>query len=82
MPRYFFNLAGAVRDRDDMGHELPNLSEARRAAAVAAGEYLRDRPEVAWMGEEFRMEVTNKQGLILFTLITLGVDAPVSVGKK
>ena len=74
--RYFFNLAGAVFDPDNEGFEFPNISDARIQAARSAGEYLRDRPEVVWMGEEFRIEVTDKHRAVLFTFIAVGVDAP------
>jgi hypothetical protein len=80
--RYFFNLGGAVDDRDDEGFELPSLSDARGEAVKFAGEYLRDRPEVAWLGDEFRVEVTNSSNLLLFTFIALGVDAPAGLGKQ
>lgn len=75
--RFFFNLAGAVYDPDNEGYELASLADARIQAARFAGEYLRDRPEVAWRGEEFRVEVTDSNRLILFTFIAFGVDAPV-----
>ncbi|MXP45369.1 DUF6894 family protein [Allopontixanthobacter sediminis] len=80
MERYFFNLAGAIVDPDDKGMELLNLSDARIMAARHAGEYLRDRPEVAWLSNEFRIEVTNADGLVLFTFIAFGVDAPAGQG--
>ena len=80
--RFFFNLAGAVYDPDNAGHELASVSEARTAAVKFAGEYLRDRPEVAWLGEEFRVEVTNSGRLLLFTIIVIGVDAPAGMDKK
>jgi hypothetical protein len=73
--RYFFNLAGAVHDPDDEGFELDSLSDARIEAVKVASEYLRDGPEVAWLGDEFRLEVTNGDGSLLFTFIALGVDA-------
>lgn len=76
MPRYFFNLAGAFHDPDNRGFELADLDAARKMAAVHAGELLRDRPEVAWLGDELRVEVTNADKLLLFTLIVFGVDAP------
>lgn len=74
--RFFFNLAGAVHDPDNEGFDLPNIDEARITAARFAGEYLRDRPEIAWMGEEFRIEVTDSERRVLFTFIAVGVDAP------
>ena len=74
--RCFFNLAGAVHDPDDEGFELADLSEARIQTARFAGEYLRDRPEIVWLGEEFRIEVTDRERAVLFTFIAVGVDAP------
>jgi len=47
--RFFFNLAGAVYDLDNSGHELASVSVARTAAVKFGAEYLRDRPEVAWL---------------------------------
>lgn len=80
--RYFFNLAGAVHDPDDEGHELENLGQARHQAVKFAGEYMRDRPEVVWLGDELRLEVTNSNRILQFTLIVLGVDAPAAQRPK
>lgn len=80
--RYFFNLAGAVHDPDNEGIELPSLGDARVLAATHAGEILRDRPGVVWGGEELRVEVTDENRLVLFTLIVLGVDSPYSSGRN
>lgn len=73
--RYFFNLAGAVYDPDNDGIELANIGLAREYAVRAAADYMHDHPEIVWLGEELRLEVTNKDRLILFTLIVMGVDA-------
>ena len=75
MPLYFFNLAGAVYDPDLEGIDLPSLDEARVYAAQHIGELLRDRPGLAWAGEEFRVEVTDDKRLVLFTVIVVGVDS-------
>lgn len=74
--RYFFNLAGAVHDPDNLGEEFATMAEARTAAVRVGAEYLRDQPEMAWKGEEFRVEATNSDRLLLFTFIALGIDAP------
>ena len=79
--RYFFNIDGAVSDPDEEGIELPTITEARTEAVRFAAEYLRERPETAWLGDEFRVEVTNADALILFTFIAIGVDAPAGMGK-
>ena len=73
--RYFFNIAGAVSDADDEGLELASISDARIEAIRFASEYLRERPEVVWVGDEIRVEVTDQEGVILFTFIAIGVDA-------
>lgn len=73
---YFFNVAGAAYDPDVEGFELPSLSEARLMAATHAGELIRDRPGLAWTGEELRVEVTDSDRVLLFTVLVLGVDSP------
>jgi hypothetical protein len=72
---FFFNLAGATYDPDVVGVELPSMAEARLHATVYAGELLRDRPGLAWEGEELRVEITDESQLVLFTLIIFGVEA-------
>ena len=69
-------MAGAVYDPDVDGVELASVSDARIEAVKFAPETLRDRPEIVWAGEEFRVEVTDEDQMMLFTIITLGVDAP------
>jgi hypothetical protein len=81
MQRYYFNIAGSVDEPDRVGTEFPNMSDARIQAVRFASDYLRQRPELVWLGEEFRVEVTNPSGLILFTFIAVGVDAPATTGR-
>lgn len=35
---------------------------------------LHDRPELAWLGQEFRVEVADHNRTLLFKIITLGID--------
>lgn len=72
--RYFFNLAGAIHDPDDHGAELADAKAARIFAVVHASEIIRDRPELVWLGDEVRVEVTDEQKAMLFTVIVLGVE--------
>jgi hypothetical protein len=73
--RFFFNLAGAVYDPDNEGVELSSISDARIMAVKHAGELLLERPQLAWMGDEVRVEVTDENQLLLCTVIAFGVDA-------
>jgi hypothetical protein len=78
---FFFNLAGVVYDPDVQGVELATLSDARIEAVKFAGETLKDRPQLAWLGEELRVEVTDANQLILFTIIAIGIDSPAAAGR-
>ena len=76
MALFFFNQAGALYDPDVDGFEFETIAEARVQAVKFAAETLRDRPELAWQGEEYRVEVTDAKQLILFTFVAMGVDSP------
>jgi hypothetical protein len=78
----FFNLAGAIYDPDVEGIEIGSIVDARLEAVRFIGEFIRDRPDLVWAGEEVRVEVTDANQLILFTVIVLGVDAPATLGSK
>jgi hypothetical protein len=74
--RYFFNLAGAVYDPDNQGVEFGTAADARAEAVKFAGELIRDHPTMVWAGEDFRVEVTDGNQTVLFTVIVVGVIAP------
>jgi hypothetical protein len=76
--RFFFNLAGAVYDPDNLGVELPTIQAARVLSVVHASEIIRDRPELVWSGDEVRVEVSDDRGLVLFTVMVVGVNSPAS----
>jgi hypothetical protein len=78
MPRYFFHTADGRRERDTEGTELPDHNTARRKAVKFAGTVLSQQPEILWDGHDFRIEVTDHNGLMLFTIIMLAVNAPAS----
>ena len=74
--RFFFNLASAVYDPDNEGYEFATMSEARMMAAKEVALTLHDRPDLLWLGEEVRLEVTDEHQALLFTVIIVGIDAP------
>ena len=74
--RFFFNLAGVVYDPDNLGQELATMEDARIAAVTEASYIIRDRPELVWRGDEVRVEVTDKNRLLLFTVVVVGVNSP------
>ncbi len=76
MPRYYFHTADGTRDWDPDGVELADQGAARKEAIRFAGAVMTDEPDVLWDGRDFRVEVTNEQRHLLFTIITLAVDSP------
>ena len=80
--RYFFNQVDGELKTDDVGVEFASISDARVEAVRYAAEVLRDHPTIIWKGEDFRVEVTDDNRLVLFTVIVVGVDAPASKGAN
>lgn len=77
MPRYHFNVYDGVEMLDKLGVELPSLKYARREAIRYSGNLLEGNSSRDDLGSEWRMEVTNGDGLILFRLDFQVTDAPV-----
>jgi hypothetical protein len=76
MPRYHFNVYDGVEMLDKVGVELPDSKYARREAIRYAGSILEGGSSKDSLGSEWRMEVTNNVGLILFRLDFQVTDAP------
>nr|WP_156677835.1 hypothetical protein [Sphingomonas profundi] len=60
---------------DPEGIDLANEQEARFMAVRYAGEVLQSNPETLWNAGQWRVEVTDDGGSLLFTVITLAIDA-------
>ena len=77
MPRYHFNVYDGRFIPDEVGTELPDIVAARSAAVIATGEAIRDLGGKFWDNSDWRMDVADKQGKVLFTLRLSG-SGPVS----
>ena len=76
MPRYHFNCANGSREPDPDGVELADSEAAHAYAMKFAGEVLKSEPQLVWSHGQWRVEVTDDDGVLLFTVITLAIDAP------
>jgi hypothetical protein len=74
--RFFFTLDGGAPQDQGAGVDLPNLESARQHAARLLGERLTASPGAFWEADEWRVDVTNNSGLLLFTIHCAGVVAP------
>lgn len=77
MPRFHFNVHDGVSSYDTEGTELPDWQTARIEAIRLAGEILKDDAHRIALGEDWRIEVTDPTGLLLFQMTFLVVTAPV-----
>ena len=82
MPRYFFHRADGTFDPDEEGTEYPDLAAARVAAIHFAAESIKDKPDEVWKGHNFRIEVSDETGMLLCTVVILGLDAPAARGVR
>ena len=75
MPRYHFNIHDGVEIPDGVGVDLPNFNFARREAIRYAGALLEEAAHRESLGEEWRLEVTDTEGVVLFSLSFVVKDA-------
>ena len=82
MPRYHFHCADGHREPDLEGTELADDEAAQHTAIAFAGEVLKHDPKDLWQKGQWRVEVTDAQGALLFTVITLAVDASKPIQRQ
>ncbi len=69
MPRYYFNTFHSDREfQDTEGMDHASQNDAWEEATTACGEMMRDLDGDLKPGEEWRMEVLNEQGEVVFVL--------------
>jgi hypothetical protein len=73
--RYHFNTKNGERHADIDGTELSSDSAARAEAVRYAGEIMCSEPDALWVSDELKVDVTDDDGLILFSVIVLGMDS-------
>ena len=76
MARYFFDVTNFDFWPDTEGSELPSLFDARVESVRLSGELLRDQAEQFWQGPEWRVDVKDAAGLVLFSLTIMVTEAP------
>jgi hypothetical protein len=77
MPRFHFHVHDGCSALDTEGTELPDPQAARLEAIRIAGDILKHDAHRIALGEDWRIEVTDDTGLILFQMTFLVVESPV-----
>jgi hypothetical protein len=69
MPRYFFNVRhGTDSYLDKVGEDLPDNLAAWHEATCSAGQSIRDLDGRLKPGTDWRMDVLNEQGRIIYSI--------------
>lgn len=76
MPRYHFNIHDGHSEIDRDGTELPDIQTARSEALQLAGTIISDAGRRVEFGEDWRVEVTDDSGLVLFRMDFVVVESP------
>lgn len=77
MPRFHFNICDGICTLDSEGTELPDWQAARLEAIRRAADVLSREADRIALGEDWRIEVTDHTGLVLFQMSFLMIEAPV-----
>jgi hypothetical protein len=77
VPRFYFNIFDGVSTPDDTGTELADWKEARVEAVRLAGALLKDDAERVALSDEWRLEIADDYGLVLFRFDFISLEAPV-----
>ncbi|MET0270915.1 MAG: hypothetical protein ABW173_10855 [Sphingomonas sp.] len=75
MQRYYFHTADGGRDHDRDGADLAGPDAARLEAIRYAGSVLTHEPGQLREGFDFRVDVTDTGGALLFSIVAFVVDA-------
>ena len=79
MPRYHFNVYDGVTLTDQEGTELADIDVARHEGVRLASELLRLGAGREKLGEDWRVEITDGGGMILFR-IDIVINAAAAIG--
>lgn len=76
MPRFHFHVHDGCSLLDTEGTELADPQAARLEAIRIAGDILKHDAHRIALGEDWRIEVTDETGLILFQMTFLVIESP------
>ncbi|HTI66222.1 MAG TPA: hypothetical protein VL460_01605 [Caulobacteraceae bacterium] len=82
MPQYFFDVTGGDFSPDLVGLDFPDMDAARVHAVGLCGALLNSNAAKFWQGEEWLIEAKDDCGLVLFTLVFMCRDTPITRGTR
>lgn len=80
MAAYHINIRTESHIADSLEVAMDDLTELRLELARFVGELLRDHAEQIWVDEDWRIDVTDEAGAILYVLHIAAAQSPRHVG--
>jgi hypothetical protein len=80
MPLYHINIRTESHIASTVDVERENLTGLRLEMASFVGELLKDHAELIWVDEEWQIDVTNDEGLILYVIHVSASETPATAG--
>lgn len=75
MPRYFFDILDGTILPDDTGTELTDPTRAQYEALRFLSSYVADHPELVRNHLDWRLQVRDNNGCVLFSVVMLTVGS-------
>jgi hypothetical protein len=80
MPTYHINIRTESHIADFVKVEKESLTDLRLEMARFVGELLKDHAELIWADEDWQIDVTNGEGLILYVIHISASETPATTG--
>jgi hypothetical protein len=80
MPIYHINVRTESHIADTLDVEKESLTDLRIEMARFVGELLKDHADLIWIDQDWQIDVTNDDGLILYVIQISASETPATVG--
>jgi hypothetical protein len=81
MPLYHINIRTESHIANTLDVERASLTELRLEMAAFVGELLRDHAELIWVDQDWQIDVTNDDGLILYVIHISASETSATAGS-
>jgi hypothetical protein len=82
LPRYHIGLRSETHLNETVQVERDDLTALRIELARFVGELLKEHAEVIWQDEDWRIDVTDETGLILFVMEIHATDTAATMTSR
>jgi hypothetical protein len=81
MPVYHINIRTESHIATTVDVERDSLTELRLEMASFVGELLKDHAELIWADQDWQIDVTNDEGLILYVIHVSASETSATIGS-